>query len=133
MAIKITDETMSSDRTCHLAAYLANPAGPDDPQEPYWLVSWLPDRGLTRSQAVTAMMLAETAASGLEAGDRRWPHIDGWAAELGLTGTDAVARASKPMEPEGDRHAPAADPGRDRLEDAEMADVQQAHEREAGA
>ncbi len=132
MAIKITDETMSSDRTCHLAAYLANPAGPDDPQEPYWLVSWLPDRGLTRSQAVTAMMLAETTAGGLEPGDRRWPHIDGWAAELGLTGTDAVVRASKPLEPEAGWYAPAADPGRDRLEDAEMADVQ-AHEREAGA
>ncbi len=27
---------------------------------------------------------------------RLWPHVDGWAAELGLTGPDAVVRASEP-------------------------------------
>jgi len=27
---------------------------------------------------------------------RLWPHVDAWAAELGLTGPDAVARASEP-------------------------------------
>src|SRR5258708_2798739 len=106
MAIKITDETMTSDRTRHLAAYLDNPAGPDDPQEPYWLVSWLPDRKLTRSQAVTAMTLAETVSGGGARSDRMWPFVCSWAGELGLTGSDAVVRASEPLEPEDDWYAP---------------------------
>ncbi len=132
MGLKISDESMTGDRTRHIAAYLANPAGPDDPQKPYWLVSWLPGRKLTRSQAVTAVMLAETTASGLQPGDRRWPHIDAWAAELGLTGSDAVVRTSEPLDPEDDWYASTADPDCDRVEDAEMADVQ-AREREAEA
>ena len=132
MGLKISDESMTGDRTRHIAAYLANPAGPDDPQEPHWAVSWLPGRKLTRNEAVTAMMLAETTASGLQPGDRRWPHIDAWAHELGLTGPDAVVRTSEPLDPEDDWYASTDDPDRDRLEDAEMADVQ-AHEREAEA
>jgi len=43
------------------------------------------------------MILADTAAQGdLHEGHRLWPHIEGWAAELGLTGTDAIARISQP-------------------------------------
>ena len=43
-------------------------------------------------------------------GHRLWPHIQGWAAELGLTGLDAVAAASqspgdlnREREPDGGR------------------------------
>jgi hypothetical protein len=32
----------------------------------------------------------------LREGHRRWPHIQGWAGELGLTGPEAVAAASQP-------------------------------------
>ena len=34
---------------------------------------------------------------------RLWPHIEGWAAELGLTGHDAVNRISQPGAP-GQQH-----------------------------
>jgi hypothetical protein len=53
--------------------------------------------GLDRNTAITAMTLAEAAAgTGLHEGHRLWPHIQGWAAELGLTGPEAVAAASQP-------------------------------------
>jgi hypothetical protein len=43
------------------------------------------------------MTLAETAAgTGLHEGHRLWPHIQGWAAELGLTAPEAVAAVSQP-------------------------------------
>jgi hypothetical protein len=62
-----------------------------------WEVSWLPGQLLDRNAAITAMILADIAGSGdLRAGDRRWPHIEGWAAELGLTAPDALARISQP-------------------------------------
>jgi len=67
-------------------------------------VSWLPLRRLTRDQAVTAMTLAEAVARMQREGrttvvghtHRLRPHVDAWAAELGLTGPDAVARVSEP-------------------------------------
>ena len=43
------------------------------------------------------MILADTAAErDLAEGHRLWPHIQSWAAELGLTAPDAIARASQP-------------------------------------
>ena len=55
-----------------------------------WEVSWLPGQTLDRNTAITAMILADTAAKDdLREGHRLWPHIQGWAAELGLTGPDA--------------------------------------------
>jgi hypothetical protein len=43
------------------------------------------------------MILADTAGRGdLHQGHRLWPHIEGWAAELGLTGPDAIAQVSQP-------------------------------------
>ena len=45
------------------------------------------------------MTLADTAAqTGLHQGHRLWPHIQSWAAELGLTAPDAITRASEPPE-----------------------------------
>jgi hypothetical protein len=44
------------------------------------------------------MTIAEAVATGVEPGDRLWLPIGGWAAELGLTGADAVVRASPPPE-----------------------------------
>lgn len=98
MSIEITDERMTSDQTWHWAF-------PKVAGEPYgeWAVTWLRDRCITRNQAITAMTLAETVASLQEKGGtavvdhthRMWPFIDGWAAELGLTGPDAVVRLSE--------------------------------------
>jgi hypothetical protein len=60
-----------------------------------WEVSWLPGQYLDRNEAITAMVLADTTASGdVNPGDRLWPHIRGWAAELRLTAHDAVARTA---------------------------------------
>jgi hypothetical protein len=59
-------------------------------------VTWLPGRALTQGQAVTAMRIAESVDAALNPYSKRrvWPHVDGWAAELGLSGTDAIAMAS---------------------------------------
>ena len=60
-----------------------------------WAVTWLPGRVLTRNQAITAMMLAETVAGGVgEHIDKRWLFIEGWANEPGMTGADAVGKIS---------------------------------------
>ena len=60
-------------------------------------MSWLPGRTLDHNTAITAMILADTAADEqVREGHRLWPHIQGWAAELGFTGTDAVAAISQP-------------------------------------
>jgi hypothetical protein len=60
-------------------------------------VSWLPGQILDRNTAITAMTLAGTTADGhIREGHRLWPHIQGWAAELGLTGLQAETAASQP-------------------------------------
>jgi hypothetical protein len=52
---------------------------------------------LDPNSVLTAMRLADLAGEGdLHEGHRLWPHIEGWAAELGPTGPDAIARASQP-------------------------------------
>lgn len=85
--IKISDTHMSSPATPHTATAT----------EQGWQVSWLPGRVLDRNQATTAMVIANIAASrNLTPGDKLWPHLDNWASELGLSGPDAVVRASEP-------------------------------------
>ena len=91
MTLTITDHIMTSDRTAHTARLAPG-------RQHAWQVSWLPGRFMDRAAATTAMMLADTAATGLDAGHRLWPHIQGWAAELGLTTPDAITRASEPPE-----------------------------------
>jgi hypothetical protein len=89
MTLTITDTTMTSDQTPHTARPASSRNG--------WEVSWLPGRTLDRNRAITAMILADTAADEqVREGHQLWPHIQGWAAELGLTGSDAVAAASQP-------------------------------------
>ena len=97
MTLTITGTTMTSDHTAHTARQAP---GRND-----WKVSWLPGQALDRNTAITAMTLAEVAAKDdLHEGHRLWPHIQGWAAELGLTGPDAIARATQPPGP-GHDHA----------------------------
>ncbi|MGH3876045.1 MAG: hypothetical protein ACRDSK_03310 [Actinophytocola sp.] len=65
-----------------------------DEREPYgrWRVSWLPGRTVSRNQATTALVLAEFVTAGAtRPAHRHWPHVQGWAAELDLTGAEAVA------------------------------------------
>ena len=89
MTLTIDDTTMTSDQSAHTARQAPSRNG--------WEVSWLPGQTLDRNTAITAMTLAEAASgTGLHEGHRLWPHIQGWAAELGLTGPEAVAAASQP-------------------------------------
>ena len=89
MTLTINDTTMTSDQTAHTARHA--------PERNGWEVSWLPGQTLDRNTAITAMVLADTTAEpGLHEGHRLWPHIQSWAAELGLTAPDAIAQASQP-------------------------------------
>jgi hypothetical protein len=90
MTLTINDTTMTSDQTPHTARQARG-------RPHQWEVSWLPGQILDRNTTITAMLLADTAAQGdLHEGHRLWPHIQGWAAELGLTDPDAIAPASPP-------------------------------------
>jgi hypothetical protein len=90
MTLTISDATMTSDQTAHSARQAPG-------RQHLSEVSWLPGRVLDRNSAVTAMVLADQAGvHDLNERHRLWPHIDGWAAELGLTGSDAVNRVSQP-------------------------------------
>jgi hypothetical protein len=90
MNLRIDDTTMTGDHTGHTARSV-----PGRPHE--WEVSWLPGQILDRNAAVTAMILADIASRGnLHEGHRLWPHIQGWAEELGLTAPDAIAHATQP-------------------------------------
>jgi hypothetical protein len=89
MTLTITDATMTSDQTLHTARQAPGQDG--------WEVSWLPGQTLDRNTAITAMILADTAAEqDLHENHRLWPFIQSWAAELGLTGPDAIAQAAQP-------------------------------------
>ena len=108
MTVTINDATMTSDQTAH-AARLAPGS------QHRWEVSWLPGRALDRNSAITAMTLADIVSEpGLNERHQLWPFIQGWAAELGLTGPDAINRAAQPASPcpqhnrESDRPDPEA-------------------------
>jgi hypothetical protein len=102
MALTITDEIMRSDQTAHTARLGHFEAGDA------WRVSWLPHRLMDRNAAITAMTLADLASQGegiSSHDDPRWPTVEALAAELGLSGPDAVVRISEP----GPGTAPRAD------------------------
>ena len=89
MTLEINDTAMTSDQTGHTARHAPDRNG--------WEVSWLPGQTLDRNTAITAMVLADTAAErDLSEGHRLWPHVQSWAGELGLTAPDAIARISQP-------------------------------------
>jgi hypothetical protein len=89
MTLRINDTSMTSDQTAHTARQLPDRNG--------WQVSWLPSQTLDRNTAITAMVLADfTAGQDLREGHRLWPHIQGWAEELGMTATEATAYLSQP-------------------------------------
>ena len=110
MTLTINDSTMTSDQTAHTARHAPGRNG--------WEVSWLPGQTLDRNTAITAMVLADiTAEPDLHEGHRLWPHIQGWAAELGLTAPDAIARISQPPHGTNRQQEPAS-----RQPDREAAD-----------
>ena len=90
MKLRINDDSITSDHSAHSARLL-----PGDKH--IWEVSWLPGRRMDRNSAITAMVLADVAgADDVHAGHRLWPHIESWAAELGVSAPDALAWASEP-------------------------------------
>ena len=94
---------MRSDQSCHTARHLPDRGG--------WEVSWLPGQILDRNTAITAMTLADiTGERDVHEGHQLWPHIQGWAAELGLSGPDAIARAAQPPSGLNRQHEPAGRP-----------------------
>ena len=108
MTLTINDTTMTSDQTAHTARRAVC-------SQHLWEVSWLPGRILDRNSAITAMVLADQVGEpDLNERHRLWPFIQSWAAELGLTGSDAVDRVSRPGPPcqqhdrEGERPDPEA-------------------------
>ena len=111
MTLTITGTTITSDRNPHTARQ-----APGRPHK--WEVSWLPGQVLDRNTAITAMILADAAAEqDLHEGHRLWPHIQGWAEELGLTGTDAIARVSQPprdLAPQEEQHGGQLAPQKER-------------------
>ena len=101
MTLTINDSSMTSDRTTHTARHAPDRNG--------WDVSWLPGQTLDRNTAITAMVLADTAAEpDLHESHRLWPHIQSWAQELGLTAPDAIAQAAKPPDGIDHHQEPAA-------------------------
>jgi hypothetical protein len=105
MTLTILDDSMSSDHTPHIARRVPG-------RQHVWEVSWLPGQHLDRNSAITAMVLADlTSSDDIDVGHRLWPHIEGWAAELGLTAPDALAAtATPPVWSEPDKAALPADP-----------------------
>ena len=106
MTLTITGAPMTSDQTVHTARLAVG-------SQHLWEVSWLPGRALDRNSAITAMTLADLA-SGHDLSERHqlWPFIQGWAAELGLTGPDAINRATQSASPgqQHDRDSERPDP-----------------------
>ena len=106
MTLTITSTTMTSDQTAHTARLAPGSQHLRD-------VSWLPGRAVDRNSAITAMTLADlTSEHGLDEQHQLWPFIQGWAAEPGLTGADAINRASQPGTPRQrhDRESERPDP-----------------------
>ena len=96
MALTIGDDSMTSDRSAHAGRLVPG-------ARHTWEVSWLPGRHLNRSEAVTAMTIADMTANGdIRPGHRAWPHIENWAAELRMTGPEALDRVAAP--PQWARH-----------------------------
>jgi hypothetical protein len=90
MTLTINDATMTSDQTAHTARQAPG-------REHLWEVFWLSGRVLDGNSAVNAMVLADQAGvHDLNQRRRLWPHIEGWGAEPGLTGSDTVNRVSQP-------------------------------------
>ena len=72
-------------------------------------MTWLPGRLLTRNEAITAMTIAETVGDVLgnepRPSARLWPHVEGWAAELGIDPVEAVTIACRTVDAQSARAA----------------------------
>jgi hypothetical protein len=98
MAIHPTDDRITSDVTPHVAYRHPSPV----PGEHGWVVSWLPNRVVGYSLAISAMMIAELATvhavdGTTTADDERRMRINDLAHELGMSGDEAIRLALAPI------------------------------------
>jgi hypothetical protein len=84
MALTIANDRITSDQTEHTAELRHYEAGDA------WRVSWLPKRLMDRNAAITAITLAEQVDRNGLWDCRSSANIDAWAAELGLSGPQAI-------------------------------------------
>ncbi|MEU7143759.1 hypothetical protein ABZ942_30255 [Nocardia sp. NPDC046473] len=92
MTIDVTAWLMTSDRTPESAHRVA------DSTSEVWRLSWLPDRELSREQALAGMELDELLGDPRAVDDpTALARMDGYASELGLTTTDAVLLIAQRM------------------------------------
>ena len=90
MTLTINDTSMTSDQTAHIARQAPG-------SQHLWEVSWLPSKALDRTSAMKAMIVADLASDAdLNERHHLWPFIQSWAAEPGLTASDAISRAYRP-------------------------------------
>jgi hypothetical protein len=87
MTLTSNDTTMTSGQTAHTAQLAPS-------SQHLWEVSWLPGQALDRTSAMIVADLGSDAD--LNERHHLWPFIQSWAAGLGLTGSDAISRASRP-------------------------------------
>jgi hypothetical protein len=86
MTLRIQRDAITGDHTRHTARLVPGAVHA-------WEVSWLPGRHLSRSEAITAMILADvTSREHVQQGHWVWSHIQGWAAELGVAAPDELTR-----------------------------------------
>src|ERR1700681_4579018 len=95
MATRITGFEISSDVTRHTARFNDHAAADGNGA---WIVSWMPARLLTQSQALHAMTIAETVhANADERPDSMspcWADVAQWAEALVMTRLTAIRQAS---------------------------------------
>src|SRR5205814_1569490 len=88
MSLTIGDDAMTSDQSPHTARQAPG-------HRHGWEVTWLPGQVLDRDTAITAMILADIAATGdIRPDHRLWPAVQSWSAEVGLTGPDGILAAA---------------------------------------
>ncbi len=88
MTLTILDASITSDQTGHTARRAAN-------DEHARAVPWRPGRSVNRNSAITAMLPAGlTGPGGMHTGHKPWIHIEGRAAEPGLTTQGVLAQTS---------------------------------------
>ena len=89
--ISSTDTLVTSDVTPHRAEQV-------DPTIPHggglWGVSWLPERMLTKDEAITAVLAAEAVSQDRHRSAPGTRLIETWAGELGLSTEELIEQAS---------------------------------------
>ncbi len=99
MTLTITDDAITSDVTGHTARRV------DWRADLGWRMSWLPERLLTKNEAISGMTIAEHAGSGPRS------LLDVLATELGLTGPEAARLAMAEVSTETSEANGASDEG----------------------